>query len=110
MAPEDLWENLFRMAKPDAGNTALVSYWHSPLGSTQIERVVPAMPFSAEVSRSAEILRILSLYRLAFGQPRQQDLLEYLLRAEYSERDLKKICAALLIDLAPLNYARNDLT
>jgi hypothetical protein len=101
----DVWEELFHIAQSDAGRTDLVPFWHSPSGSAQIERVVPAMPFSSESSRLDEILRILSLYRLSFGQPRQQELVENLLKRNYSEADLAEIRRALLIDLAPINFA-----
>lgn len=47
-----------------------------PDGSAQIESIIPAMPFSTKVTRLDEILRILSPYRLAFGQPCQQELLK----------------------------------
>ena len=36
------------------------------------------LPFSREATRLAWLKRSLTVYRLAFGQPRQDDLLEYL--------------------------------
>jgi hypothetical protein len=36
------------------------------------------LPFSREVTRLAWLKRSLTVYRLAFGQPRQDDLLDYL--------------------------------
>jgi hypothetical protein len=36
------------------------------------------LPFSREVARLAWLKRSLTVYRLAFGQPRQDDLLDYL--------------------------------
>jgi hypothetical protein len=39
---------------------------------------IPVLPFSREVSRLEWLKRSLTVYRLAFGQPRQEDLLEYL--------------------------------
>ena len=39
---------------------------------------VPMLPFSREVTRLAWLKRSLTVYRLAFGQPRQDDLLDYL--------------------------------
>ena len=56
-----------------------------------------------EIDRLDEILRILSLYRLSFGQPRQQELIENLLRRDYKDADLRLIRDALLVDLAPIN-------
>ena len=64
---------------------------------------MPVAPFSSEIDRLDEILRILSLYRLSFGQPRQQELIENLLRRDYKDADLRLIRDALLVDLAPIN-------
>lgn len=100
----DPWSELFRLASAAARKTDLAPFWYVPGGTARIERVVPSMPFSAEVSRLDEILRILSLYRLSFGQPRQQELIQNLLRRNYDAQDLDEIRRALLIDLAPINY------
>lgn len=105
--PGDVWAALFSRAQAENGQTDLVPFWHLPKGSAQIERVVPAMLFSAELSRLDEMLRILSLYRLSFGQPRQQELLENLLKRHFNSRELEEIRGALLIDLAPINYLQS---
>lgn len=99
------WHDVFELAKRNGNSTGLIPFWHCPSGRTKIERIVPKMPFSQEITRLDEILRILSLYRLSFGQPRQQELIENLLRQHYSEADMAEIRRALLVDLAPLNYA-----
>jgi hypothetical protein len=104
----DVWTQLFEKAKSASTTTDLIPFWHVPDGDAQIERVVPSMPFSTDVNRLDEILRILSLYRLSFGQPRQQELVENLLRRRYSEADLTEIRRAMLIDLAPVNYVVSD--
>ena len=57
---------------------------------------------SREEARLDEALKILSLYRLAFGQPRQEELLDNLVRREFSEDDWEKIRSALVINLAPI--------
>lgn len=104
--PADVWEALFNIAKTEDRRTDLVPFWHAPDGSAKIERIVPSMPFSSELTRLDEVLRILSLYRLSFGQPRQQELVENLLKRKYNEADLAEIRRALLIDLAPINYRK----
>ena len=58
--------------------------------------------FSAEQSRLPQLLRALSLYRLCFGQPRQEELLASLLKHEYSAADLREIKRALIVELAPI--------
>ena len=104
----DVWTELFEKSKSASTTTDLIPFWHTPDGDAQIERVVPSMPFSTDINRLDEILRILSLYRLSFGQPRQQELVENLLRRRYSEADLNEIRRAMLIDLAPVNYLTLD--
>lgn len=42
------------------------------------ERRLPMLPFSREVRRLEWLKRSVTVYCLAFGQPRQEDLLEYL--------------------------------
>ena len=39
---------------------------------------MPILPFSRETQRLDWLKRSLTVYRLAFGQPRQDDLLDYL--------------------------------
>jgi hypothetical protein len=108
------WNEMFARAtaSADARRSDLVPFWHVPGGSAQMERVVPMFRFSREVLRLREILKVLSLYRFSFGQPRQQDLIETLLNREYSEQDLIEMRRALIIDLAPINYrgARRENT
>ena len=61
------------------------------------------MPMSREEARLDEALKILSLYRLAFGQPRQEELLDNLVKRDFSADDWEKVRNALVINLAPLN-------
>ena len=69
---------MFEEARSEAANdTDLIPYWIYE-GSVRVERRVPTLPFSREVMRLAWLKRSLTVYRLAFGQPRQDDLLEYL--------------------------------
>jgi hypothetical protein len=44
----------------------------------KVERRVPILPYSRETQRLEWLKRSLTVYRLAFGQPRQDDLLGYL--------------------------------
>lgn len=100
----DIWDAIFAQVKQDFGGSDLIPCWHVPAGDACAERLIPRMPFSREVRRRHELLRILSLYRLSFGQPRQQELIEELLRRDYSAADLAEIRRALLVELAPINY------
>ncbi len=104
---KDPWSELFDIANQETladRKTDLVPYWHMPDGKAQLERVVPMFPMSRETEKLDDLLRILSLYRLAFGQPRQQELLENLLHRGLSEEELEMVKEKLVIDLAPINY------
>lgn len=99
----DPWERLFDLAK--AGRPAhasdLVPYWVYPLaGGARIERHVPAFPLSRDLDHLAALRRSLAVYRMIFGQPRQDDLLQYLL-ARFSGEELAAIMADLRVDLSP---------
>jgi hypothetical protein len=77
-APADPWKLMFERARAEATvDSDLIPYWIYE-GSVRVERRVPMLPFSREVTRLAWLKRSLTVYRLAFGQPRQDDLLEYL--------------------------------
>lgn len=77
-APDDPWKLMFERARCEATvDNDLIPYWIYE-GSVRVERRVPMLPFSREVSRLAWLKRSLAVYRLAFGQPRQDDLLDYL--------------------------------
>ena len=76
--PDDPWALMFEQARSEANSgTDLIPYWIYE-GSVRVERRVPILPFSREVARLAWLKRSLTVYRLAFGQPRQDDLLDYL--------------------------------
>jgi len=53
----------------------IVPFWIYP-GENKIERVVLIPPFSREKDRYKALLNSLATYRLAFGQPRQEELIE----------------------------------
>ena len=76
----DPWKFLFRRAKQErpAGSSDLVPFWVYEEGSARVERRVPLIPFSREVGQLDRLKSSLTLYRLVFGQPRQEDLLAYI--------------------------------
>lgn len=99
----DSWHQAFELAKRDrpAGATDLIPYWIYPKadGAT-IERHVLALPFSNEIQRYGTLQRNLAAYRLAFGQPRQEDFIEYL-NTWYADEAQQDLVGRLRIDLAP---------
>lgn len=93
----DPWDQLFAAAvdgRSDDGSE-MVPYWVFE-GPAKIERHVPVMPFSLEAAALPKLRKTLAAYRLAFGQPRQQELVEFL-GDKLSDEELKR----LQIDLSP---------
>ncbi len=82
LADPDPWKVLFRRARDDRDSNSndLIPYWIFEEGKARVQRRVPLLPFSREVDQLRRLVGSLAVYRLAFGQPRQQDLLEYLSR------------------------------
>jgi hypothetical protein len=97
----DAWESAFALGSAGraAGENDLVPYWLFP-GDSKIERHVPALPFSREVERLHALRRTLAIYRMVFGQSRQEDLITYLL-TEIPESERADIVNELQIDLSP---------
>lgn len=77
----DPWARMFELAAAErpAGMNELMPYWiFETEGGVSIERRVPLLPMSREVGQLEVLKWQLALYRLALGQPRQEDLLAYL--------------------------------
>ena len=58
------------------------------------------LPFSRDAARLPELRKALAAYRLTFGQPRQEELVEFL-GADRTDADLLQLAAQLRIDLTP---------
>lgn len=101
----DLWNDMFDLAIRERGTdkSDLVPFWiFAPdRDSYKIERHVPALPLSREVNRFRTLREALTLYRMVFGQPRQEDLLDYL-NSKVPEELLNELLPRLRMDLSPL--------
>ena len=100
---DDPWQELFSLAVRDRtpGHTDLVPFWVYPVeNGAKIERHVLAVPLSREQERIVALRRSLAVYRLVFGQNRQEDLLAYLVD-RFRESELQEIADSLRMDLAP---------
>jgi len=99
----DPWAAMFMEARQQRAEhtTDLVPYWlYAVEGGVKIERHVPMLPLSRDVARLADLRESLALYRVVFGQPRQEDLLEYLL-AQVPPADRERFAEELRIDVSP---------
>lgn len=78
----DLWDELFALARSNKnhGVSDLYPYWifDDVERAMKVERHVPLPPFSSDSLRLDALKKALVVYRSAFGQPRQEDLLMYL--------------------------------
>ena len=74
----DPWASMFDAAHAGAKRTGdLEPFWVME-GPVKVERHILSLPFSREETRLSWLNRSVALYRLAFGQPRQDDLLALL--------------------------------
>ena len=99
---DDVWRTLFEIAAEHSpSDHGLVPYWLFPLADgAHIERHVPALPLSRDASQLEALKRSLVVYRMVFGQPRQDDLMAFLIERLSPER-LAAIEPKLRIDLSP---------
>jgi hypothetical protein len=81
----DPWKAMFEIARrriknSGSGVSELTPFWvfDDVSNPSQVERLVPLPPFSSENAKYKALKKSLVVYRLAFGQPRQEDLLEHL--------------------------------
>jgi len=99
----DHWQALFEFARQErqVNDHGLVPYWLYPLeDGAWIERHVLLYPLSSDATRYRALQRSLGAYRMVFGQPRQDELLAYLVSRVDADR-LSELSSTLQIDLAP---------
>ncbi|WP_231935285.1 C-terminal helicase domain-containing protein [Micromonospora viridifaciens] len=78
----DVWKAVYDAARATSGELGdFAPYWVFP-GPAKIERHVLPYPLSRDQARLDRLKADLAVYRLAFGQPRQEDLLNLLRRQE----------------------------
>ena len=104
------WDELFSLAYSNLKGTHsdIVPYWCLPVADLTeeqrakleyIERIVPLYPLSRDRYKYKRLIKVLALYRMTLGQPRQEELLNLLKNMHLSDEQLKE----LTIDLCPFN-------
>ena len=96
------WQELFDKAETDKSNAKfvcdIVPNWHFEGQNDDcdgIERIVPLYQFSQDIGKYQSMLSTLGLYRLTFGQPRQEELanaLDNCVSSEEMERIMINLC------------------
>lgn len=101
---DDIWATIFQEATDTIDTTSdLVPYWvftSDGSDAARIERHAPILPISQKEQQLAELKESLAVCRMVFGQPRQDDLVEYLLK-HLSAGEVETALADLQIDLSP---------
>ena len=104
------WEKMFEKGslRLKGQDSDMVPYWCLPIDKLTkeekdsleyIERIVPLYPLSRDQYKYERLIKVLSLYRMTLGQPRQEELLDLLKDMNLKETQLKE----LTIDLCPFN-------
>jgi hypothetical protein len=103
----DFWQRLFEQAVEDRPPEAndLVPFWIYEVDDSEgralkIERKVPVLPLSREIGRMKQLKKSLVAYRSVIGQPRQQELLDFL-SARLNEDEIQEFVESVTIDLSP---------
>lgn len=103
VSSDDIWTDLFLRAQQDCASAGsdIVPFWVFQVdGGACIERHVPILPVSSDEYRYVHLKQAVSLYRLAFGQVRQEDLLDFLKRW-LPETDIERVSHQLFLNLEP---------
>ena len=98
----DLWQKMFEAAHTEKpkGKSDLIPFWCLEENQKyKIERILAHYPISKDEIIYERLIKILSLYRLTLGQPRQEELLEYVFREFGNCEELKD----LFINLSPFS-------
>jgi hypothetical protein len=98
---QSAWDEILHIAEKKEGKgmgiCEIVPFWHTePDPNLKIESYVPLYSFSRDIEKYKELLKVLAYYRITFGHPRQEELIEALSK--------KMIDKDLLINLSPISF------
>lgn len=107
-----VWDKLFEIASQNEKGTSdfecdLVPCWHlepsKRAPNLSIDRIVPLYPFSKDIDKYYNMLKVLAYYRFTFGQPRQEELIQILASSSDTE-----ILDKLMIQLSPIKKRKDE--
>jgi len=100
------WKEIFAIAQNTykEGYSDMVPFWCLPENFPEqsrfmVERIILQYPLSTDQGKYERLKKVLSLYRLTMGQPRQEELLEMLASTQLTEEQIDK----LTINLCPFD-------
>ena len=104
----NVWKRIFQIAEKEKQFAKLpcdlVPFWHTEtINDIKIERYVPLYPFSRDIEKFNNLIKTLAFYRLTFGQPRQEELVEALHNSGLSIDQIEKL-DDLMINLSPIKF------
>jgi hypothetical protein len=102
----DPWAEMFEMARKEhwEGSRGLIPFWSFPIkDGARIERHVATLPLSRDIEKLQALKKSLVIYRMVFGQTRQEDMVEYLL-SKIADADVADLTKKLQIHLGPPIY------
>ncbi len=104
------WDEIFEWSKENRGTADfkcdIIPNWifnDKSKRAVCIERVVPLIQYSHDIQKYESMLHVLGLYRLAFGQPRQEELISAL-NCDLTREQVNKI----LYNLCPLKRKNHN--
>lgn len=105
------WDELFSKARDTykEGFSDMVPFWCLPEtfpeeSRMMVERIILQYPLSTDQGRYERLKKVLSLYRLTMGQPRQEELLEMLASTTLSDEQIDR----LIINLCPFEKEKRN--
>ncbi|MFW9940376.1 MAG: helicase-related protein [Candidatus Thorarchaeota archaeon] len=109
---KNLWDELFTIAMQDKqisdNKCELIPFWHVDTDSDiKIERYIPLYPFSQDIDKYSQIQKVLAYYRLTFGQPRQEELINAIYHGNENQNLHDKL-EEFLINLSPIVFMKKN--
>ena len=100
-----IWNSIFEIAKSlfKEDKTGIIPFWYLDEGKNNLERFVPIHKFSKDQRKYEQLKVTLALYRMTFGQPRQEELIYALKNSGLEDKDINKLRELLMINLSPMN-------
>ena len=107
---EDMWKELFDEAERAAkavDPSGLIPNWRNGAEARwKIERIVPLYSCSADETRYAELVERLARFRMAIGQPQQENLLDCFMQRGVDLETIRRF----FLDLCPFSSNMADAT
>jgi hypothetical protein len=101
-----VWDELYEMAESnkEEGVCDLVPFWHIPNANKyKLKTLIPIYSYSKDYEKLKMIKSVLKNYRLTFGQPRQEELIE-MINEKLNTEQIEILNKELFINLSPISF------